>query len=121
MSAKLNGMALSRRSGMLAATGLFGLLLGMGGGCNQRASGPLSVPLKFTPNDAEPLSGSLSAADMKVHLETIKDERENKEAIGENREGATPVPVYAAEKTPAEFVHEVLETELKNFGADLTD
>lgn len=111
----------SRRCGMIAFPGLLVALLAFGGACKTGPKGPLSVPLAFTPNNAEPLSGSLASGDVKVYVRPIEDNRENAELIGENREDAAPVPVYATGKTPAEFVHEVLETELRNLGADLVD
>ena len=122
MSAKSNTAGVSRRAGMGFVGALATLmLLGAGVGCNKGGGGPLTVPLAYTPNRADPISGTLSAGDVTVHLAPIEDKRDNKDAIGENREGATPVPVYAGEKTPADFVHEQLEKQLKDFGANLVD
>ena len=108
----------------VALVGSLAALLGVHAGCNGLGGGPkgpLNLPLQFTPNRADPLSGSLEANDVKVHLELVEDVRENKEEIGRNVEDEVPVPVYASGKTPAEFVHDVLEDELKNLGADVTD
>ena len=121
MSANLSKSTRSRRSGMTAFTGLLVALVAFGGACKTGPKGPLSVPLTFTPNNAEPLSASLASGDVKVYVRPVEDKRENAEQIGENREGAAPVPVYASGKTPAEFVHEVMETELRSLGADLAD
>jgi hypothetical protein len=116
-----NSSGVSRRLGLLALGGAFAALLGVFTGCNNKPSGPLSVPLQFRPAHSEPLTGSLPATDAKVHVEAVKDKRANKEEIGRNVEDETPVPVYAADKTPAEFIREVLSEELQKFGIEMTD
>jgi hypothetical protein len=115
---RYSSAVVSRRSGMVT---LAGAVIALGLGCNMAPKGPVNVPLEFKPEHSEPLSGSLSG-EVKVHLEAVEDRRENKEEIGVNREDATPIPIYAGgDKTPAEFIHDVVEEELKNFGADVTD
>ena len=123
MSATRNASGFSRRVRLFALAGAFAALVGVHAGCNGMGGpkGPLSVPLKFTPNRADPISGTLEAKDVTVHLAAVEDNRDNKEEIGRNVEDATPVPVYASGKTPAEFVRDVLEEELKNLGAELSD
>jgi hypothetical protein len=114
--------SLSRRAGLLALTGAFAAMLGVFGGCNTGPKGPVTVPLEFRPNHADPITGTIPAVDVKVHLAPVNDKRDNKDQIGQNVEDATPVPVYAgAEKPPTQFVQDVLETELKKFGIELTD
>jgi hypothetical protein len=111
----------SGRVSLIALSGAFAMLLGVFAGC-RGAKGPITVPLQFRPTHAEPLSGTISATDVKVHLEPVNDKRDNQEQIGRNVEGETPIPVYAgADPPPAEFVHNVIEEELKNFGVELTD
>ena len=100
-------------------------LLGVHAGCNSLGGGPpgpLTVPLEFKAEHSEPLSGSLPSGEVRVHVESVKDARDNKDEIGRNVEDDVPVPVYAAAgKTPAEFIREVLEDEMKNLGADVID
>jgi hypothetical protein len=113
---------MSDRLGLLALTTAFAALLGLSVGCGGGASGPVNVPLQFRPAHADPITGTITAGDVKVHLAPINDKRDNKDQIGTNVENATPVPVYAASgKTPTEFVHDVLETELKKFGVETAD
>jgi hypothetical protein len=113
----------SRRVGLLALGGAFAVLLGLSSGCNTGGGGPVNVPLEFRPTHAEPISGTITATDVKVHLEPVVDKRQNKDQIGQNveDEAKPPVPVYSSGKSPAEFVHDVLETELKSFGIELTE
>jgi hypothetical protein len=111
-----------RRLNHLALATAFTAMLGVYSGCNMGGpSGPVTVPLEFRPGHAEALSGSLNAQDVKIHVAAATDKRENKDEIGSNVEKATPVPVYSSGKSPAEFVQDVLELELKTFGADLVE
>jgi hypothetical protein len=112
---------ISGRLGTLALVAAFTATLGIFTGCSMGPKGPLTVPLEYRPNKSEPLSGSINATDVKVFLEPIADRRQDKEAIGKNNEGSTPVPVYGAGKTPPEFFHDVMEQELKNFGIDFVE
>ena len=114
--------SVSRRAGLFALTGACAVVLGVFAGCNTGPRGPVTVPLEFRPNHADPITGTIPAVDVKVYLEPVNDKRDNKEEIGRNVEEATPVSVYAGgDKPPTEFVQDVLETELKKFGIDLTD
>jgi hypothetical protein len=111
----------SRRANLFVLSGAFAILLGVFTGCGG-TKGPVTVPLHFRPQHAEPLTGTIAAGDMKVYVEAVNDKRTNQEEIGRNVENATPIPVYAgSDKAPADFVHDVLEEELKNFGVELTD
>ena len=113
---------ISHRLSCFALSTAFAALLGFSVGCGGGARGPVNVPLQFRPAHAEPLTGTITASDVKVNLAPINDKRDNKEQIGTNVENATPVPIYAtAEKSPTDFVHGVLEQELKKFGVELTD
>jgi hypothetical protein len=96
-------------------------LCGVQSGCNQGGGGPMTVPLEFRPEHSDPLSGSLNAGDVKVFLAPATDKRAEKDTIGKNIEGSTPVPIYSSGKTPPEFVHDVLQDELKDFGVQMAD
>lgn len=125
MSTNRNGSVLFRRrlNGMALAVG-FAAMLGFYSGCNSfggGAKGPVTVPMEFRPNHSEALSGSITATDVKVHLEAITDRRDTKDEIGRNVEDATPIPIYSSGKSPAEFVHDAVEGELKNFGVELVE
>lgn len=111
----------SRRLGMFALGAAFLAVLGVQSGCNQGGGGPVTVPLEFRPEHSEPLSGSLNAGDVKVYLAPATDKRAEKDTIGKNIEGSTPVPIFSSGKTPPEFVHDVLDEELKNFGVQMAD
>jgi hypothetical protein len=95
--------------------------LGVFAGCNTGPNGPLTVPLEFRPSDAEAISTPIAAVDVKVFIAPLKDKRENKEQIGENVEEQTPVPVLSGDKSPTDFVYDVLTDELKDSGLELTD
>jgi hypothetical protein len=96
-------------------------LLGVHSGCNQGGGGPVTVPMEYRPEHSDPLSGSLNAGDVKVYLAPATDKRTEKDTIGKNVEGSTPVPIYSEGKTPPEFFHDVLSDELKNFGVQMAD
>ena len=105
----------------LGLCGVFAVLLGVNAACNTGPKGPVSVPLQFRPEHAEPLSGSLPTTDVKVHLEAVKDKRKDQDQIGVNVEDEVPLPVYSSGKSPAEFFREVLENEMSNFGVEMVD
>jgi hypothetical protein len=112
----------SRRVGMFALGAAIFALCGVQSGCNQGGGGPVTVPLEFRPEHSEALSGpSLGGGDVKVYLAPATDKRAEKDTIGKNVEGSTPVPIYSSGKTPPEFVHDVLQDELKNFGVQMAD
>jgi hypothetical protein len=96
-------------------------LLGVHSGCNTAPKGPMTVPMEFRPEHSDPLSGSLNAGDVKVYLAPATDKRAEKDTIGKNIENATPVPIYSSGKTPPEFVHDVLQDSLKDFGVQMAD
>jgi hypothetical protein len=113
-----------RHFGGVALAGAFAALLGVSVGCQGGGGGPVNVPLQYRPAHADPLTGtSINAADVKVHLAQVVDKRQNKEQIGQNVEDddKPPIPVYAAEKTPAEFLRGVMQEELRNFGIEQTE
>jgi hypothetical protein len=107
--------------GMFALGAAICALCGVQSGCNQGGGGPMTVPLEFRPEHSDPLSGSLNAGDVKVFLAPATDKRAEKDTIGKNIEGSTPVPIYSSGKTPPEFVHDVLQDELKDFGVQMAD
>jgi hypothetical protein len=112
---------ISHRLGTLAMAGALAVTLGAFAGCSMGPKGPLSVPLEYRPEHSEPLSGSINASDLKVFIEPINDRRQDKETIGKNVENSTPVPIYAAGKTPTEFIHDVMQEEMKTFGLDFVE
>jgi hypothetical protein len=111
----------SRRAGLLALAGAFAALLGVSVGCNKGGGGPVTVPLEFRPEHSDPLTGSLNAGDVRVYVEPTVDKRPEKDTIGKNIENTTPVPIYSSGKTPGEFVHDVLENSLKDFGVNVVE
>src|SRR4051812_36273600 len=121
MSASRFASQVSRRVSLLAFAGAVAALLGLSSGCNQGGGGPVTVPMEFRPEHSDPLTGSLNAGDVKVYLDPVADRRDDKETIGKNIEGSTPVPVFSSGKTPPEFVHDVLADELKHFGVDMVE
>jgi len=122
LSSNRSPSVVSRRVSMLGLAGAFAMLFGVSTACSTGPKGPVTVPLEFRPNHAEPLTGTITAADVKVFVEPVNDKRDNKEQIGTNVEDETPVPVYAGSgKAPTDFVHDVLAEELKNFGVELTE
>jgi hypothetical protein len=107
---------------MFALGAAFLALLGVQSGCNMGgSSGPMTVPMEFRPEHSDPLSGSLNAGDVKVYLAPATDKRSEKDTIGKNIESSTPVPIYSSGKTPPEFVHDVLQDSLKDFGVHMAD
>ena len=111
------------RLGRLALAAAFAALLGLYSGCGMMGGpkGPVSVPLEFRPK-ADALTGTISATDVRAYLEPVNDKRDNKDRVGENVEDEVPVPVYAGGDTsPTDFVGNVIEQELKNFGVEFTD
>ena len=115
-----------RHLNRLALAGAFAAMLGLYTGCNMGGGGggPINVPLQYRPTHAEPLTGtSLNAADVKVYLAPVNDRRDNKEQIGQNVEDddVAPIPVMSADKTPTDYVRDVLEEELKTFGVELVE
>ena len=105
----------------LSSAGFLIAALAFFAGCNTGPQGPLTVPLEFRPSRADAISTPIAAVDVKVFIAPLKDKRENKDQIGENVEEETPVPVLNGDKSPTDFVHEVLETELKDSGLEMTD
>jgi hypothetical protein len=115
---------ISRRVASFALAGALATLLGLSStGCNTGPKGPMNVPLSFRPAHAEPIAGTITATDVKVHLAQVNDKRQNKEQIGQNMENASnPIPIYAAaDKSPGEFLRGVVMDELKKFGVDIVD
>ena len=126
MFAKRFSSVFSRRHvNGVALAGLFAALLGVQVGCQGGGGGgPVNVPLQYRPTHAEALTGtSINAADVKVHLAQVVDKRENKDQIGQNVEDddKAPIPVYAADKSPGEFLRGVMADELRNFGIEQTE
>lgn len=116
--------AVSRRATVAALAVAFVSLVGFYAGCASRPTGPVTVPLEFRPREEQPLSGlagSLSVGDARVHVEQVKDRRTNPDLIGTNVEKQPAVPVYHSGKSPSEFLHDVLEDELRNLGVEIAD
>jgi hypothetical protein len=107
--------------GLFLLGSAFTVLLGVSASCNSAPKGPINVPLTFRPAHAEPISTSLAASDMKVHVEQVKDKRPDKDTIGQNTEDANALPVYAADKQPGEFLRSVLIEELQKNGVEMAD
>lgn len=103
----------------LALVGLLGMA-GFAGGCIKPTS--LSVPMQFRPTNTlntNAVSGRLPAT-AKVYIAPVEDKRTDKlDLIGENLESSKPVPVYAADKKPAEFVRDVLQQDLPKAGIQI--
>src|SRR3954463_8822294 len=112
---------ISRRAGMFALGGALLAMLGVHSGCNMGASGPVTVPMEYRPEHSDPLTGSMNAGDVKVYVAPATDKRQEKDTIGKNIESSAPVPIYSSGKTPPEFVHDVLQDSLKDFGVQMAD
>src|SRR5688572_5105748 len=114
-------MTTHRRISLFTLFAAFASLACLQTACNPNPKGPITVPLEYRPQRSEPITGSLPEGDVRVHLETVTDKRPDQELIGRNVEDDTPLPVSASGKSPAEFVHDVLKTELEKFGVQLVD
>ena len=109
---------------VLGAAGVLVLLAAAG--CNVGSAGrpsSIDVPLAYRPKDAGgmPIVQLPAAGSTKVYVSPTTDKRADARLIGENTEDAVPVPVYAAGKTPAEFVTDVLRQEMRAAGLDVAD
>jgi hypothetical protein len=132
---------LTQRTALVGA-GLL-LLAGFGSGCEttgsstsqssgsatQARSGDpkktraLSVSLVSRPTNPG-YSGSLPTSNYKVFIEPILDERDNKDAIGQNteEENKPPVMIHAGEgPTPMEFIRQELLKEFTNNNLSVAD
>ncbi len=118
---RLASFVVSSRFRMVALATVCGVVLGMSSGCKTGPSGPINVPLQYRPKHSDPITGTFTASDLKVFI-AVNDKRPQKDEIGTNVEDATPVQVFASsDKTPGQYLKEVLAQELGNFGVQLVD
>ncbi len=92
---------------------LVGLVLTTG--CKHASMGPITVPLQYRAPEATssvqtPMKGTISVV--------VTDQREKKDAIGQNIEGATPRVVLSSDD-PAAFVRGVVVQQLQSRGATI--
>jgi Uncharacterized lipoprotein len=98
---------------------LFTLLLTMTLGAHAKSALLEHVPLKWTPTSDLKL-GTMEMSQTPVQFQTFQDVRDNKEAIGENREDAKPKPVTTADDVGA-FVSTHMRDLLNQAGLKTVD
>jgi hypothetical protein len=98
---------------------LFILLLTVTLAAHAKAALLEHVPLKWTPT-SDLKSGTMEMSQTPVQFETFQDVRDNKEAIGENREDAKPKPVTTADDVGA-FVSTHMRDLLNQAGLKIVD
>ena len=81
------------------------------------SGGPLTVPLSYTPAHAQDSVRSYPGRlpQTRIYVGAIADQRDRKDAIGENVESGNPIPIRAG-SDPAEFVRRTLATQLQRAG-----
>ena len=106
--------------------GLAGALVLLGGnvgaGCfNSNRSSSLDVPLEYRPKSSgdTPVIRIPAGGPPKAYISPTVDKRTDSRLIGQNTEESVPVPVYAAAKTPADFVTDVLRQEMRSAGIEV--
>ena len=88
-------------------------------GCHPNASF-LNVPLTYNPSNGGS-GGSFTLPNTKVYVPPVLDQRSNTTEIGENRQNAKPIPIYAEEKTPPEFVRKIMIDDFRGDGLNVVD
>jgi hypothetical protein len=117
---------LTRRTAraVLGAAGALVLIGGnLGAGCsNASRTSSIDVPLEFRPrsDDSPPLVRLPPTGLPKVYVAPTTDQRTDARTIGQNTEDEIPVPVYAAGRSPADFVTDVLRQEMRSAGLDIS-
>jgi len=108
--------------GALAMFGLMALLGGnLGAGCSTSGNvSSIDVPMEYKPRSADsPVLRTPTGTPLKIYVSPTVDNRSDPRTIGQNTEDETPIPVYAAGKTPADFVTEVLKQEMTTAGLEV--
>src|SRR5215469_13890152 len=127
MSVSLNGASsrktLSLFGGSLAAIAMIVLLVGQVG-CSHDGGpggGPMRVSLSYTPEHAKDSIRAYpgEVPQTKIYVGTFDDQRDRKDAIGQNVENGT-IPIYST-SDPAEFVRQTLATQLRRAGLHVVD
>lgn len=122
MATKRCGWVRAARNAVGAAAVLMLLGGNVGAGCsNASRTSSIDVPLEFHPrsDDSPPLVRLPPTGLPKVYVSPTADQRTDARMIGQNTEGEIPVPVYAAGRTPADFVTDVLRQQMRSAGLDV--
>ena len=109
--------------GVLATAGLAVLLFGnVAASCSMGSKvSSIDVPMEYKPRTAEmPSMRAPTGQPLKIFVSPAVDNRNDPRTIGTNTEDEMPIPVYAAGKTPADFVTDVLKQELTTAGLEVT-
>lgn len=109
---------------MLATVGLLALLGGnAGAGCSSAGKvSSIDVPMEYKPRSVDgPVLRVPTGEPLKLFVSPTVDKRSDPQTIGENNQDEIAIPVYAAGKTPADFITEVLKQELTAAGLEITD
>lgn len=108
------------------ALGLAGVLVLLGGnagaGCSTTAPvTSIDVPLDYRPKSvgSTPVIRVPAGDAAKVYVAPTADKRTDARTLGQNTEDSTPIPVFAASRTPADFVTDVLRQELRSAGLNV--
>lgn len=109
--------------GVLGTLGLAVFLGGnVAGSCSMGSKvSSIDVPMEYKPRSADsPVTRTPTGQPLKLYLSPTVDSRNDPRTIGTNTEDETPIPVYAAGKTPADFVTDVLKQEMTTAGLEVT-
>ncbi len=98
-----------------------GALLVLSGCAADSRPSSLTVPLEMRPSQTEVGQLSIPGPALRVYIEPVDDNRTNKNQIGENREQEYPVPVYAGSRSPAEWLHDSVEREMRTAGLNIVN
>ena len=110
--------------GGLAAMALMVLLVGsIGAGCSMGSKvSSIDVPMEYKPRTADtPVLRTPTGQPLKIFVSPTTDKRADTRTIGSNTQDDTPIPVYAAGKSVADFVTDVLKQEMTTAGLEVTD
>ncbi|HTW93308.1 MAG TPA: hypothetical protein VMD30_00855 [Tepidisphaeraceae bacterium] len=88
-------------------------------GCHPTASF-LNVPLTYSPSNGGN-GGSFTLPNTKVYVAQIVDQRSNTTEIGENHQNEKPIPIYAEDTKPPEFLRKVMIEDFRNDGLNVVD
>lgn len=107
------------------AVGALMVMLGsnLGAGCSTGGNvSSIDVPMEYKPRSADtPVMRTPSGQPLKLYVSPTVDKRADSRTIGSNNQKDTPIPVYAAGKSPGDFVTDVLKQEMTTMGLEVTD
>lgn len=108
--------------GALTIASLLVLVGGNGAGCGSSGNvSSIDVPMEYNPRSQDmPVMRVPEGDPLKLYISPTADNRNDPRTIGQNTQEETPIPVYAASRTPADFVTSVLKQELTAAGLEVT-